>query len=139
MLGSVLLLVSSMIAGGSAIAMLTFFRRRADWFAREPHDLRMVAAMMVASLWVMMIVTISITIWATAFRMLGLFPVLEEAVYFSLVVFTTLGFGDVLLPKEWRILGGVMAVNGLLNVGMLTAIMMETLRAIRSRQKGQWE
>lgn len=135
LLGGVLLILSTMIAGGSALLMLGFFRRRAVWLATGAQDLKLVAALMIASLWVMLIVTCSVSIWAMAFRLLGILPTMEEAVYFSLVVFTTLGFGDVLLPQAWRLLGGIMAVNGLLNVGMLTAVMMETLRTIRARHE----
>lgn len=135
LLGAMLLMVSTMIAGGSALAMLDFFRRKAGWLATEPYNLKLVAALMIATLWVMLIVTLSVWGWAATFLLLGAFAGIEEALYFSLVVFTTLGFGDVLLPPEWRLLGGIMAVNGLLNVGMLTAVMLETLRTIRSRQK----
>lgn len=134
-LGALLLMLSTMIAGGSALAMLDFFRSRSRWLAVEPHNLKLVAALMIASLWVMGIVTLGVWGWALTFHWLGAFASLEESLYFSLVVFTTLGFGDVLLPQEWRLLGGIMAVNGLLNVGMLTAVMMETLRSIRTRQK----
>ncbi|MFV0302689.1 MAG: ion channel [Paracoccus sp. (in: a-proteobacteria)] len=134
-LGALLLMLSTMIAGGSALAMLDFFRRKVDWLTREPHDLKLVVALMVANLWVMGIVTLSVWGWALTFHALGAFAGLDEALYFSLVVFTTLGFGDVLLPVEWRLMGGMMAVNGLLNVGLLTAVMLETLRTIRTRQK----
>ncbi|AUH65611.1 metal transporter [Paracoccus zhejiangensis] len=138
-LGAVLLMLSTVIAGATALAMLGFFRRRSDWLAREPHDPKLVAALMLASLWVLLIVTLGVWGWALTFHLLGIFASLEEALYFSLVVFTTLGFGDVLLPQQWRLLGGLMAVNGLLNMGMLTAVMIETLRSIRARQKGDWE
>jgi hypothetical protein len=65
---------------------------------------------------------------------LGIFETLEEAVYFALVSYTTLGFGDVLLEKEWRLLSGMAAANGLLNFGLLTALLVEALRHIRLGQ-----
>ena len=54
--------------------------------------------------------------------------------YFSLVSFTTLGFGDVLFPPEWRLLSGMAAANGLLNFGLLTALLVEALRHVRLGQ-----
>uniref|UniRef100_UPI0035B0086A ion channel n=1 Tax=Paracoccus sp. TaxID=267 RepID=UPI0035B0086A len=72
--------------------------------------------------------------WASTFYHLQAFPTLEEAVYFTLVSFTTLGYGDVLLPQELRILGGMVAVNGMLNIGVLTALLIETIRSLRSKQ-----
>jgi hypothetical protein len=71
-----------------------------------------------------------------AFRALGLFPTMEEAVYFSLVAFTTLGFGDVLLPREWRLLAGLSAANGLLYFGLMTAMLVEAMRSLRARNQG---
>ena len=63
-----------------------------------------------------------------------MFATLEASVYFSLVAYTTLGFGDILLPNDWRLLSGMAAANGLLNFGLLTAILVETLRQIRLGQ-----
>ena len=71
-----------------------------------------------------------------ALWLLQIFVTFEASVYFSLVAFTTLGFGDVLLPVEWRLLGGLAAANGLLIFGLLTAMLVETLRQIRTRQRG---
>jgi len=56
---------------------------------------------------------------------LGIFEELEVAVYFSLVAYTTLGFGDVILPEQWRILAGLTAANGFLVFGWSTAFQVE--------------
>jgi hypothetical protein len=45
--------------------------------------------------------------------LLDIFGTLEGAVYFSIVAYTTLGFGDILLPLDWRLLGGMASANGL--------------------------
>jgi hypothetical protein len=52
----------------------------------------------------LLVSSICVWIWAGAFLVLGLFPAVEPAVYFSIVSFTTLGFGDILLPVLWRLL-----------------------------------
>jgi hypothetical protein len=65
---------------------------------------------------------------------LGAFPKIEEAVYFSLVAFTTLGLGDIVAPQAWRILSVMAAVNGFLSFGLLTALMVEALRQVRLSQ-----
>ena len=51
-----------------------------------------------------------------------------------LVSFTTLGFGDIILPSEWRILSGMTAANGFLVIGMMSAVVLETLRVVRKNQ-----
>lgn len=77
--------------------------------------------------------TVCVWIWAIVFRLIGVFATLEEAVYFSIVSFTTVGYGDVVAEKGWRILGGFVSVNGLLAFGIFTAFLIEIIREISSR------
>ncbi len=93
--------------------------------------------MMVTALWVLGTVTVGVWLWAAALLWLDVFHTLEVSVYFSLVAFTTLGFGDVLLPLEWRLLSGMAAANGLLLMGLLTAMLVEVLRDLRLAQQ-EW-
>jgi hypothetical protein len=133
-IGTGLLLTSILIAAISAWVMELMFQRGHDWLMREPHRPKLVALMVGVSLWVLGVITAGIWIWAGAFYALGIFQTLEEAVYFAMVTFTTLGFGDVLLPMEWRLLAGMAAANGLLNFGLLTALLVEALRHVRLGQ-----
>lgn len=82
------------------------------------------------TLWMVAALTIAVWLWAGAFLLLGLFPKLEDAVYFSAVSFTTLGFGDVLLDKPWRLLSGFIAANGLILFSLTTAFLIEAVRGI---------
>ena len=132
--GSLLMLVTVMLAGVSVWAMETVLERSRTWLLRPPHRPKLMLLVMSASIWVLVMISLDVWSWALAFRLLDVFPDFEHAVYFALVSFTTLGYGDVLLPVEWRILGGMAAANGLLNIGLMTAFMVETLRHIRVRQ-----
>lgn len=133
-IGSGLLLLSILIAATSAMVMEWIFAVATPWLLREPHRPKLMLVLAGVSVWVLAILTAGIWIWALAFHALGAFVTLEEAVYFSLVSFTTLGFGDVLLPMEWRILSGMAAANGFLTFGLMTALMVEALRHIRLGQ-----
>ncbi len=133
-IGAGLLLISILIAAVSAWVMEILFQRAHGWLMREPHRPKLVALIVAVSLWVLGIITAGVWIWAGAFYALGIFPTLEEAVYFAIVSYTTLGFGDVLLPVEWRLLAGMAAANGLLNFGLLTALLVEALRHVRLGQ-----
>ncbi|MEM9726397.1 MAG: potassium channel family protein [Pseudomonadota bacterium] len=88
-------------------------------------------ALSVAALWLMMAHGVSIWLWAGAFLALGEFSGWEEALYFSIVCFTTLGFGDIIPDESWRILSGLCAANGLLVFGVSTAFLAEMLRRLR--------
>ena len=69
--------------------------------------------------------------WAGAFMMLpegAKLKSFEEAVYFSIVTFTTLGYGDITLDPQWRLLSGIEAVNGLLLAGWSTALLFTVVQ-----------
>ena len=55
---------------------------------------------------------------------------LEEAAYFSIVTFTTLGYGDITLSPPWRLLSGIEAVNGILLAGWSTALLFTVVQHI---------
>ena len=80
------------------------------------------------------VITAGVWVWGLALFWLKAFPTLEEAVYFSLVAYTTLGLGDIVPAKAWRVLSGMEAANGLLNFGLLTALLVEALRHVRLGQ-----
>lgn len=133
-IGTLLLVASVMVAGIS----FWFFEWRltvaAPWLTRSPHRAKLMLVLCATAIWVLLQMTVAVWMWALTFLVLEIFGTLEEAVYFALVAFTTLGFGDILLPVEWRLLGGMAALNGLLNIGLMTAAMVETLRQLRLQQ-----
>jgi hypothetical protein len=133
-LGSALLLFSILMAGISFWLMECGLSRMRPWLTRAPHRPKLVFVLCVAAFWILAQMTVAVWMWALTMLALGIFDTLELAVYFALVAFTTLGFGDVLLPMEWRLLSGMAALNGLLNIGLVTAGMVETLRQLRLQQ-----
>jgi hypothetical protein len=74
-------------------------------------------------------------IWAWTYIAVGAFDGLEPAFYFSIVAFSTLGFGDVVLDPSWRVLSAVEAANGIMMFGWTTALvfwlMQRLVRASR--------
>lgn len=48
---------------------------------------------------------------------------LHEALYFSMITFTTLGYGDVTLTEQWQVLSGLEAMIGIIMFGMTTAML----------------
>ena len=133
-IGTILLLATILIAGLSFGAMEWGFQRLQPWAKRAPHRPKLIILMCIASIWILGQFTAGVWLWAAAFMILEVFATLEESVYFALVAFTTLGFGDILLPTQWRLLSGMAAANGLLNIGLMTAILVEALRHMRGHQ-----
>lgn len=133
-LGTALMLLSILIAGVSYWLMETWLMRLRPWLTKAPHRPKLILVLGVAAVWIMAQMTAGVWLWALTMMALGVFDTLELSVYFALVAFTTLGFGDVLLPMEWRLLGGMAAANGLLNIGLVTALLVEALRQVRLQQ-----
>lgn len=69
-------------------------------------------------------------IWAGFYLASGALPDFEIAAYFSLTSYTTLGYGDVVLPAPWRLLGPFEGALGILMFGWSTGIMVTTLSTI---------
>ena len=64
------------------------------------------------------------SLWAGFYVVVGALPTFEQASYFSLVTFTTLGYGDITLHEDWRMLGAFQAANGILMFGWTTALIV---------------
>ncbi len=85
-------------------------------------------------LWMLAAISAGVWIWAAAFLMLDQFQHLEEALYFSAVSITTLGYGDLVLDQEWRLLSGLIAANGLILFSLATAFFIEFISRVRAAQ-----
>ena len=70
---------------------------------------------------------LQMAVWALLFRTLGQFEDFETALYFSGVTFTSLGYGDLTLPKRLRILSAMEAADGLMMFGVISAVFMHAL------------
>ena len=86
------------------------------------------ATIVICVLFVMAVQTVNVWVWGLTFYLAGVFSELEPSLYFSLVSFSTLGFGDIILDEKWRLLSGLAAANGLLSFGWSTAYMVELVR-----------
>jgi hypothetical protein len=65
-----------------------------------------------------------VAIWALLFLLLGEFQAFSEAFYHSAVNFATLGYGDIVMSAEHKLLGPLEAINGVLMIGVSTAALM---------------
>jgi hypothetical protein len=73
---------------------------------------------------------IEAAVWAGFFVFSGALPDTETAMYFSLTSYTTLGYGDVVLPATWRLLGPFEGAVGILMFGWSTGIMAAAITRI---------
>jgi type III secretory pathway component EscU len=73
---------------------------------------------------------IEVLVWSATYLWLGALEGLEQATYFSMVTFTTLGYGEIVLDEQWRLLASFQAANGIIMFGWTTAIVLATVQRI---------
>lgn len=134
-LGSAVLCATILIHTGFFFAALS----TEDQFRIMTHKMsasrRLYAASIAAALWFVAAHTVEVWLWTFVYLWIGAFDTVEKAVYFTLVTFTTLGFGDITLSIEHRLLSGFTAVNGLILVGLTTAFFIEIYRSLDARKR----
>lgn len=75
--------------------------------------------------------TLQIWLYAMLYIWLGALPSLEPALYFSTVTFVAVGYGDVVLPRAWRMLSAIEAANGVILIAWSTAFLFSVTGRLR--------
>ena len=115
---------------GGLLVLIQMLRRHAPEDRDHMGTARQVFAVMAVILGLIGIHSIEVWAYAALYRVLGAIGDLEAALYFSTVTFTTLGYGDVVLDKRWRLISAVEAANGLLLFGWSTAFLVAGLSRV---------
>lgn len=71
---------------------------------------------------------LQIAVWALVYHWTASFADFETELYFSGVTFTSLGYGDIVLPRGLRLLAPLEAATGLLMFGITTAVLVAILQ-----------
>lgn len=76
---------------------------------------------------------LQVFLWAGFYRW-KCFPSFESALYFSAANYSTVGSGDLLLPRSWRILGVVESGIGVLMFGLSVAFIFVVITRLVERE-----
>jgi len=102
-------------ATGFALLLRAFIKSR----AAPPTQTWPIAWLLIRVTWLLILIHLAeITLWALAYFWAGCVPDAESAFYFSGATYTTIGYGDLVLAKPWRILGPVEGLTGILMCGL---------------------
>lgn len=115
-------------------ALVCWLTKYGKWFTKPPQMVKRIVVLIAMVLWLVAGLTVSAWLWAGVYLLNGVFEQLETALYFAIVTFTTLGYGDVTVSEGWRILASLTAVNGLIIVGLNTAFLVEAVSRINAAQ-----
>ena len=66
-------------------------------------------------------------LWGLFFWWQKCLPDAESSFYFSGATYATIGYGDLVLPREWRLFGPLEGLTGILMCGLSTAFLFATL------------
>ena len=78
---------------------------------------------------------LEVLVWAITYLALNAIEGFEKALYFSMVTYTTLGYGDVVLIERWRLLSSFEAANGIIMFGWTTAIVIAAVQRLYFKEK----
>jgi hypothetical protein len=71
---------------------------------------------------------IEIAVWAAFLNVMGITVPNVASFEFAFENYTALGYGDVVAGQGWRLIGPIMALNGLLLIGISVAIIFEVMK-----------
>jgi len=86
------------------------------------------------AIWIVLLHCLEIFVWAAVYVWNGAMPDLSTSIYFSAVTYTTTGYGDIVLPKEWRMDAGVEALTGILMCGWSTGFFFAIVSRLHGTQ-----
>jgi hypothetical protein len=99
-------------------------------------------AVMISTMSVLMLAHLAeVLVWASIYAAIGVAPAGGGRVdfYFAFVNYTTLGYGDIAPVAQWRLLGPLTAMNGVLLFGWSTAVIFEVLRSVLTTSRSEAE
>ena len=127
-IGIVFALVTMAIQIAAVVFMLQYLIRVIE--DENPKRVGMRMNAYVISVVMLMLFTahmIQIAIWALLFMQLGEFSDFMTAFYHSMVNFTSLGYGDIVMSEDWRLLGAIEASNGVLMFGLTAGTVLSVM------------
>lgn len=130
LLGCVLTIVTTMVHAGAMVLALRVLRL-VHIGRRSLRSLHAKAALVAALVLMMFLASlVEAGIWALAYVKAGAFASVEPALYFSTVTFTTLGYGDLVIGDDWRLVASFEAANGTIMFGWTAALIVAFVQRV---------
>ena len=129
-IAAVMLVVTTVI---HATAMMLAMQRVKP--AEAYSTKRLVRVYRVSSIVMLMFIAalLEVLVYALTYLSLNAVEGMEKALYFSMVTFTTLGYGEIVLDEHWRLLASFEAANGIIMFGWTTAIVIAAVQRVYFR------
>ncbi len=125
--GTVVLSACAVIHVGALSIMIEVLEKIGSWATERSRFIRTAVVTGAAFAMIVSSHTIQVWLWAFVLIYMGAFEYLYDALYFSLVTYTTVGYGDVVLPIDFRVFGAFGGVTGILCFGISTAFLVSLI------------
>lgn len=133
LIGSAIFAVSVVIQVLAILGLLNFLRRR-DRPGKSDVNLRAATATLSGSMLILFVGHLfQVGLWAALFVRLDEFERYATAFYHSMVNFSSLGYGDVVMSADWRLLGAMEATSGILMFGISTGVGLAVFNRLSKR------
>jgi hypothetical protein len=130
----VTLLIALALMGSSVAVHAVGVALALDWLqARGGLSLRLWSITWIfvsLAAWIVLLHIVEIAVWAAFYAAIDAMPGIRDSLYFSAVTYLTTGYGDLVLPAEWRLVGGVEALTGILMCGWSTGFFFATVNRL---------
>src|SRR5262245_13296372 len=124
------LLAACVTVQSAGMLLLIHWLTRVNHVLESPSARRRAGLLLRLFLWIVLLHLIQIGLWACVRRPACELPDMEIADYFSLVTYTTIGVGDVVLGPGWRVLAGIEGLAGIMLIGWSTAFELAVVNRI---------
>lgn len=129
------LVISTVVIHFFGLYLLTLFVRfNRPRFARDSMHPEQVLVLISTVLGLFAVHSVEIWVYAIFYDTQHAFTTLEDALYFSVTSYSTIGYGDVVLSHRWRILGAIEGFNGILLLGWSIAFLVAVVGRFRHMQ-----
>ena len=130
LIGSAMIALTVVIHTVGLIALVAYLKGRGLRAVGDGHYFVMMRVLVLTILGIFLLHTVEIWCWAALYVWLGELKDFHQALYFSTVTFTTLGYGDIVLDERWQLLTSLEAANGIILFGVSTAFIFAVLRKL---------
>ncbi len=132
-IGLVIIGITVMIHGYGTKYWILFIDKKHSNFSTMGYNNKSARILIYTALVMLLLNFSEAIVWGLMYYILpGIteFDTLEKAIYFSLVTFTSLGYGEITISSSHRLLSGFEAMNGILLLGWSTTIMFSVMQEL---------
>ncbi len=126
------MIIASISFHVSGLVGLEWLLMTLDHKRKKPRSIRYFLLLMLVSSNVALVMHVfEASVWALVYLQIGALPDYQTAMLYSLNALTSYGHEAVLLTDDWRLLGAIESMNGVMIFGLTTAYLFNAMREFR--------